>query len=226
MEKIKFNNAFTLAEILIVLAIVGVIAGLVIPNLINDMQNEEYKTGYKKAYADASTALKQILADNEYTTRSGGTDWEATRNNWNKFRDKFNIQKNCSSGDRFDCWEQNGDCAQGMVDGNGFYVDAGVCSDDYQPAIIDNAGRSWTTYNVTSNLILVDVNGFKLPNRLGRDRWAFCFANSDNSRADTGTPVKVLPYSNDNTSFNRWCPLGNCFYSTWLFGKNGTVYVP
>lgn len=226
MQKVNFNKAFTLAEILITLLIIGVVSSLVLPNLINDSQSEEYKTGYKKAYADASIALKQILSDGEYTSRSGGTDWTATVNNWVKFKEKFNLQRDCNSGNRFDCWEQDGDCAQGMIDGNGFYVDAGVCDNDYQPAFLDSAGRSWSLYDVTSNLIFVDINGFKKPNRLGRDRWAFSYGNQDNSRAQSGIPVKILPYSNDNTSMNRWCPLGNCFYSSWLFGKNGSVYVP
>jgi prepilin-type N-terminal cleavage/methylation domain-containing protein len=222
MPKWNLNNAFTLAEILIVLAIVGVVAGLVIPTIVNDTQNEEYKTGYKKAYADASMALKQILADNEYVPRTGTYDWNNTLYNWNKFQDKFNVQKDCSSGNRFDCWEQNGDCAQGTVV-DGVFVDAGECSNAVQMAFLDNSGRSWTLYSNNEITILVDVNGFKPPNRLGKDRWPFCYADMNNKGAFIGTPVKVLPNGNDITSKSRWCPLGSCYFSTWLFGVNGAV---
>lgn len=223
MQKNLLNIGFTLAEILIVLTVVGVIAGIVVPNLIQNTQNEEFKTGYRKAYADASAALKQILTDNEYTPRAGTYDWNNTMYNWNKFKEKFIIQRDCISGNRFDCWEQNGDCAQGMVDGNGFFVDAGVCTSSSQMAFLDNAGRSWTLYSNNEIPIIVDVNGFKPPNRLGRDRWTFCYADSVNKSAATGIPVKILPCGNDLIPKDRWCPLGRCYFSTWLYGMDGAV---
>ena len=48
----KFKTAFTMAEILIVIAIIGVVAALTIPNLTKDYEEEEIVTRVKTAYND------------------------------------------------------------------------------------------------------------------------------------------------------------------------------
>lgn len=46
----KIKNAFTLAEILIVLMVIGIIATLTVPSMMKNVVDAQYKTAYKKAY--------------------------------------------------------------------------------------------------------------------------------------------------------------------------------
>jgi prepilin-type N-terminal cleavage/methylation domain-containing protein len=60
----KYENAFTLAEVLITLLIIGVISSIVIPSLINSTNNAEIKTALKKSFATLNEALKRTKYDN------------------------------------------------------------------------------------------------------------------------------------------------------------------
>lgn len=57
----KFNKAFTLAEILIVMAVIGVIGALTIPNLTKDYEEEEIVTRVKTAYNDIELAYQKAI---------------------------------------------------------------------------------------------------------------------------------------------------------------------
>ncbi len=53
------QKAFTLAEVLIVLAVIGIIAALTIPALISNTNKKELETGLKKYYSTLSQALER-----------------------------------------------------------------------------------------------------------------------------------------------------------------------
>ena len=57
----KFNKAFTLAEILIVMAVIGVIGALTIPNLSKEFGEEETVTRVKIAYNDIELAYQKAI---------------------------------------------------------------------------------------------------------------------------------------------------------------------
>src|SRR5574344_1738237 len=65
MEMKKLRKAFTLAEILIVLAIIGVVAALTIPTLMNNIQDKEFETAQKKANSILANGFKLMMAKNE-----------------------------------------------------------------------------------------------------------------------------------------------------------------
>ncbi len=201
------------------LAVVGVVASLTIPPLTKSYQEAVWKTGYKQGISDANQAFLMLLADDEYSSLLGiGDPDQATINesNFEKIAEKLKAVKTCFNNDRFECWEQDGDCAQGTMSG-GSYVDAGVCSYTDRYSFIDAKGRSWTMYNTVEAYMIFDINGFSGPNRLGRDRWAVRFTTKDDITANSGTPDKLIPYpSYDLDSPNRWCPLGDCKYRSYL----------
>ena len=64
------KKAFTLAEMLIVIAIIGVVAALVMPSLVADYQNRVLMTQLKKAYAEISQAGLLAIAQDDAGTFS------------------------------------------------------------------------------------------------------------------------------------------------------------
>jgi prepilin-type N-terminal cleavage/methylation domain-containing protein len=210
---LKIFKAFTLAEVLITLLIIGVVAGIIVPSLIQDSQDAEFKVAYKKAYAVAANVIKLALINNELTPRSGGSDPTATAYNWNVFKSYFSVSKDCSNNNNDQCWDPTGE----LMEGNHFNPIY------YQPnqnenAFIDNSGMAWSLYSNNENLIIVDTNGFKGPNRYGKDRWVFGNKDASNNYTVTGIPSKLGPYSNsDVTGVNYfYCHYPPCYFKSWL----------
>lgn len=215
----KKQCGFTLAEVLITLLVIGVVSAIVIPLVINDTQNAEYKASYKKAFSLASQALLSCMNDNDLVSRSNYDDGVANVSNFNCFKSKFTIQKDCNSSNNSQCWAQ----------GEKF---RGNTPRSVEPAFIDNAGMSWSMRykdalgcGVTSSVILIDINGFKSPNKYGRDRFAVVMANGNKgvfsdwwsiNPFSNGVPVKIMPFYDAMDNTYEECPSGNCFYTSWL----------
>ena len=69
-----FENAFTLAEVLITLAIIGVVAAMTMPTLIYNTQGAQFKTAYKKALSVLNQAIVMNLAIDSYDFSGAGTN--------------------------------------------------------------------------------------------------------------------------------------------------------
>lgn len=74
----RWNQGFTLAEVLITLGIIGVVAAMTIPTIINNTQNAEFSTAMKKTYSVLSNATSKMLADNS------GTIWDVSPSDQNQ----------------------------------------------------------------------------------------------------------------------------------------------
>lgn len=202
-----FNSpAFTLAEVLITLGIIGVVATMVVPALINTTNDLEFKTEYKKAYSDLSQALTRAISEGSLTPRIAQNDAIATDSEWIAFKNAFKITTECTPAQLYSCWI------------NGDVVNTSCPSTGSSSSFIDASGRSWAEYFNQENIYLVDTNGFKSPNKFGKDRWIFTFTNASNVRISSGLPTKVSPYSDDITgSGTLWCNYPPCYYKTWLY---------
>lgn len=203
------NKAFTLAEVLITLMITGVIAAMVIPVLMQNMQDYSFQVAYRKAYSDMSQAFSQAIQDGSLIPRpSTYYSTDATASEWAVMKEAFKIAKECQLGDLNSCW------AEGDKIYKSIYP---VSNTSY--SFIDAAGRSWAEYKYDENLYLVDTNGFKPPNRFGKDRWIFALKNADNTGTGTGLPAKMgIYYRGDvTTSPNDWCNYTPCYYYSWLY---------
>jgi hypothetical protein len=77
-------------------------------------------------------------------------------------------------------------------------------------SFIDNSGRAWAMYYNEQEIFFVDINGFKGPNHLGKDRWAFLLPTPKNSR--TNKSFIVPEYNSDVKTKSRNCPSGDCKY--------------
>jgi type II secretory pathway pseudopilin PulG len=164
--------AFTLAEVLITLLIIGVISSIVIPALLQDSQNAELKAALKKTYSDLNQAASRAASDNAGTFVGFITGDDNTM--LYLLAPYLNITKQCLKPNTIGvCWHQantwnylNGNTADGTYSGEVPYNGAG--------AILANGTLlKFYTYGncsaVNCGSILVDVNGFKKPNIMGKD---------------------------------------------------------
>jgi len=205
LGKSQCYTAFTLAEVLITLGIIGVVAAMTIPTLINTTQEIEYKTAYKAAYSDISQAFSKAIYDNSLTPRIAQSDQIASASEWAALKNEVKITRECEPAELYSCWKA-GDVI------NTVYPDT-----IHSSSFIDISGRTWAQYYNRENIYLVDTNGFKPPNRFGKDRWIFVLRSADGSRANTGLPAKVGIVGGDVSTANMWCQYPPCYYKSWLY---------
>lgn len=206
----KKNLAFTLAEVLIVLGIIGVVAEMTIPTLMNNVNDQALKVAYRKSYSIASQAWKQSLANDEINTVNGWNDTTNCPNNFNNFKAKFKVIKDCNSNNNSDCWNSVGDKWNGEPVSNAL-------------AFISADGMAWSMGPAPTTWadgdIFVDTNGLKKPNQLGKDRFVFstsCMAGE----AYPCIPMKIN-YKQDIMAYDAiGCQHPPCKYTSWMIGAN------
>lgn len=195
------GKAFTLAEILIVLSITGVISLLVIPSLINNTQNAELNTALKKTYAELSLATNKIIQDNGGTF-AGVISTDTDRAGLiNAYAEHLSYVKKCTGVARTEgCWHPlstnggtwkklNGDNADDFSTGSGIILNNGAMITMY-PFRKDctYSGGYYTKPHICA-WVIVDVNGFKMPNTEGKD--VFHFNLLYNKLEPWGTPYSL-----------------------------------
>lgn len=196
----KQFNAFTLAEVLIVVGIIGIIAQMTIPTLVQNVQERTTIAQLKKAYSTLSQAY--TMAANENGTPD---NWGLSAGNspemLNKLEPYLNIDKDCIDGSSgcfpagtaykylnntpnrtFDDWAIS---KLKLVDGTLLvaYGYSGSCSISY--------GNTLALQNICG-WITVDVNGFKKPNQFGKD--TFYFWLTKYGIIPTGSAPQTLPH--------------------------------
>ncbi len=213
------NKAFTLAEVLITLGIIGIVASMTLPALINKTKDREFKTAYKKAYSSFSQAFLYMQAAGEYMDTSNvNTDPSGLQvspnigENFKIISRYFKATKTCFDKNADDCWA----CADGQagVIGGGEPAWLGCQKSSY--AFIDASGMGWYMYANNEFPVIVDVNGIKKPNRLGKDRFVLMFASSQDKNNHYVESADIIMPWGDHINKGRWCPSGNCLYQTWL----------
>lgn len=193
MSNLRPNKAFTLAEVLITLGIIGIVAALTIPTLMQNQQKTQYVTRLKKAYAEVNQALISLASDNgcagslKCTGLFAGNSQQVGA----QLVKYFKTAKDCdttTTGCMSDSVSQNydGSGARASSDGLSTYRFTTVNGMSY--AIFSwssNCGSdadgysNHITYNLKEvcGLCIVDVNGLKLPNNVGRDIFYFYITN-------------------------------------------------
>lgn len=174
------KRAFTIAEVLITLGIIGTVAALTIPNLIIETNEKELKTAFKSAYSNLSNATAQLKADNGGTLTNFFSSVPDMRD---KYAYRLNISKSCDNSATGGCWPNTwqemrktgalaAPTSPGLILANGTVL----VFEDYFAASCNSSGTnvSATTSfpNVCSD-IMVDINGSKKPNVVGKDIFYF-----------------------------------------------------
>lgn len=170
------KKGFTLAETLITLTIIGVVASMTIPTLMVQHQKEQTVTQFKKAFSDFSNAAR--MASVEY---GDYTSWDYTLTSTDFFRKYFYPYVMLSSQTIADA--KKDDITYYQTSGN---VESGLLIMRNQGEIIEMAsGYQIFTYPLIygaagkENLAYcyaVDVNGYKKPNKFGRDLFMICIS--------------------------------------------------
>ncbi|AOR38276.1 hypothetical protein BHV42_03280 [Candidatus Melainabacteria bacterium MEL.A1] len=152
--------AFTLAEVLITLGIIGVVAAMTMPSLVANYEKKRTATAVKKAYSELSQALK--LAEVDY----GDMEY------WD-YPDGFDIEENKAFVNRYITPYYKGVTMlqDGMISDWTGISDTGINFISSNGTIFSGKPNSTNAFYV-----LIDVNGFKKPNKMGTD--IFYFATS------------------------------------------------
>ena len=212
---------FTLAEVLIALVVIGIIAAITVPSLMNNMDNYQYRGALKKNFSSFSQAFRLAYG---YQFYDNYLDWDYAHANsftedvFNNLRNYMNITKVC--GRVFN----NNECFAPAKAKNGeparYFTETGFASNFahlytftlndgtsvamdvwFKDSIKSLAGVEKDLIVETDNLvILVDVNGQKGPNMVGKDVHFFVLTNKG-----------LVPAGQDDES--RYCDKKNVDYN-------------
>ena len=184
---------FTLAEVLITLGIIGVVAALTMPALIVNYQKKQTVAQLKKVY----TVLYQAILLSE--TQNGSSEyWDNSLTAYGYF---FKYIKPYVKGIQETNYDRNKMVSYKRPNGTietaftPFYQNAKIF------VLNDGSILYLQNNNVSSYFgIVVDLNGFRGPNIIGRDVFMFSIPKDD-------TLHKLVPYGAFNTSdmpFGEW----------------------
>jgi len=196
----KKKAAFTLAEVLITLGIIGVVAALTIPALMTKLENDRHSAILKEDY---SILQQMMISANEE-----GAMAIDTYNNLELMKEWFKtyflpyIKVNNVCYDEWGCWSKNVKTAAGTIYTTNtacgvmsvsfsLYNGSYVCMDDF-----DDSRFGVNLDGKDSQGLLIDVNGDKKPNMIGKDIFAVVFKDD-----------KLLPggYDMDDATIDNNC---------------------
>ena len=152
--------AFTLAEVLITLGIIGVVAAMTMPSLVANYEKKRTATAVKKAYSELSQALKLAevdYGDMEYWDYPDGTDVEENKAFVNRYITPYYKGVTMLQDGSVPGWTTISTTGINFISSNGTIF-------------------SGKPNNSKAFYVLIDVNGFKKPNKMGTD--IFYFATS------------------------------------------------
>lgn len=167
------KKAFTLSEVLITLGIIGMVAALTMPTVIADYQKQETVTKLKKFYSVMNQTLTRAEGDYgpvEYWDFGKNTETIKFFNTY--IAPYVQITKIYKIGDfpadiTYKCLDGKECNSYGVLTANPKFV----LSDGTMIISVDYIEEAETRTPAMN--IIVDINGFKLPNKYGRDIFAF-----------------------------------------------------
>ena len=238
---VVMKKGFTLAEILITLAIIGVVAAISITTVVQDYKKTEAVARLKKAYSDISRILYQAAYYNGTPLTSVSLNTMNAQELFDRYwKPYLKNAKLCAH--PVDCgynaslkdapWKELGtdknlSCNQRNANGD-IVAAIDVIHTDNNTRMLFSYGSGVVVFypmgakhdaadteiRVRMNIFVVDINGPKPPNRVGRD--VFMFQIDDKS--------KVQPYIGigDNNNYKNDCVKGGAGYTcTAEIIKNG-----
>src|SRR5574344_476758 len=167
-----FKQAFTLAEVLIVLSIIGIVASMTIPTLMNKVQNKEFAERFKKEYSIFNSAWTQIIQDNGgsvvgvYSSGNEAVDAICSKMKCIK---KCTIASNYNQCFHYTDWKDLAE-AKGWKSLSG---PSGILADGTSFSVQSYASQCNQILNMKGYIhcsyLYIDTNSFQNPNIMGRD---------------------------------------------------------
>ena len=195
----KFNNGFTLAEVLVTLGIIGVVSAMTVPTLMQNYQRQSYVTQLHKVYNEVSQAMVQYQNDrNALNLNEAGLNSQAAFDAM--VPQYFKTVQKCDNS-LTPCFP----ATTSYKKMSGVALSETVY--DVRTSYVLASGASVRfNYVVSGNRIChiqVDVNGRKGPNILGRDLFTLSIYN-DGTIDENGTSAPVSE-TDRNTAFTAGC---------------------
>jgi len=206
-------KGFTLAEVLITLAIIGIIAAITIPGVVAEHKKRTLETQFAKSYRTLSQAVNMAIAEHGDISTWG---WKNGMTNEEKdaFVKKYilsylNVIKFCpKEGDDRNCFP---DTVYKYLNGTNYL---NYRKDSAPQAILGDGSIIAMSFNdrcysiaktERCMTIIVDINGGKKPNTLGRDVQRFAFFPKTGEFLPDG--INVQNEFNEETGSYRKRPL-------------------
>lgn len=212
------KTGFTLAEVLITLGIIGVVAAITLPNLMTKLTNLRTEAVLKEDY---SILQQMMISAND----NGAINAPSDVNNMDYIKEWFQtyflpyIKVSSVCYDEAGCWADNkvkllnnakyssytvgcGIKTISFVLNNGSYV----CMDDYYKSTMFNLYGIKTNANI-SYIFLVDTNGAKQPNIIGKDIFLLGFKEETGKLVTAGTDRTIEEVKNNCSKSQNglWC---------------------
>lgn len=158
----KVFKGFTLAEVLVTLAVIGVVASMVLPGVMNDTRDKELKSMWKKTFADIDQAMRRFAVDQGGDLRRVYNSDANFQNAMVSYFDPVNVCRGTA------CWDYSVKLINGqeMNDNDCYYIDPDFVFTLKNGVIVGLI--DYCTY-CGEFVFLVDVNGKKPPNIIGKD---------------------------------------------------------
>lgn len=212
------KNAFTLAEVLIVIGIIGIVASVTLPNLSRNTSDADTVAKVKKTVATLQTAMD--MAKDKYgedvSTWIASDSSEADKATiiGTRLAEFLSVSKTCGLNTNQGCFSSS---RVTIISGTSSYTS--IDSDANVYKIILNDGVSVAIRHHSLLSIYFDVDGpNKGLNKRGRDIFYLTFSDGDISLYD--------PLSFDNASSITNCRSGNTSYCTsWIMNFGNMDYV-
>jgi prepilin-type N-terminal cleavage/methylation domain-containing protein len=215
------SKGFTLAEVLIALVIIGIIAAITVPTIIANAQKNAFKSALKKNYSILQQAFnleRGYFFNGDYLDYNYQHTASFTEEVFNNLKPHLNISKVCGHQKYKECWQTTK--AKNGSYPSGFNINGYDCPECYTFILSDGTAvlmDMWVDstlqvrFGITKNLIstnnniivLIDVNGPKKPNTLGKD--VFGFALTSKGLTPSGADNKSVNCDKLNTTNNYDC---------------------
>ena len=207
MKKSK-HAAFTMAEVLITIGIIGIVAAMTLPGVIEGYQKAETINRLKKAYSVMAQAIE--LSEVQYESVKYWNFNQSPASFFNQYLKphfaKINETTYGKISDKVQYTRPNGSVENNFTP---FYSNALVVSTVDGMTFYITGGSTALTRK--SLLLVLDLNGYKKPNRIGRDVFMFSISQE----------YGLVPYGYKGT-----CDMGNAYdtfdreylKSAWRYG--------
>lgn len=200
MKLFLFNkniSAFTLAETLITLVIIGVVAAIAVPTIHNNSQKKQTVTQLRKMHSELCQAVSMAQ-----TIHGDPSHWDYDLNHYNFFKEylfpfvqvsqdkvkdvkKHTTYRKLSGVEETSLYvmQQNSEVVN-LISGNQIFI-------GQMSGVLNTANR---------RCYLFDTNGYKKPNKIGRDLFMYCIVKGKGVVAYTASSTD---YESTNTNLTR-----------------------